>query len=326
MKLYQLVCSCCLFGCLMAACMKEDTPEATWKYEGPDPAIADGPSEAQKLCYALYQKYDFHVYYTLSGDDALRTGLGHAQYFKVQTYNSEAIPMKALDEDRAEKFLTLLTGFYALLPVDMVRSDMHKRKVLVRINPGNNRYYDEEWNKFYTNTNTEDWQGIIHYGFLDFEIDPEWPDFLPDEVLETNLKGVLRSVCYEFFRGLADTRYKGIPLPDRFVDVSKGCYYLDGGVSDPCIDLVSKRFTRAKGWRDGFVSVFGALAYTGDVLPDWGSYVAWVLTEPLTDRQAICEQYPKVKEKYDLVMAYYKKWWSIDLEKLSEQVQALTID
>ena len=57
MSLYKMICYCCLIWGTMA-CTKEDTPEAMWEYTGPVPAILDGPSQAQKMCYALYQKYD----------------------------------------------------------------------------------------------------------------------------------------------------------------------------------------------------------------------------------------------------------------------------
>ena len=57
----------------IAACNDESRLSPEFEYTGPIPAIADGPSEAQKICYDLYQKYDHNVYYTLSGDEALRT-------------------------------------------------------------------------------------------------------------------------------------------------------------------------------------------------------------------------------------------------------------
>ena len=52
MSLYKMICYCCLIWGTMA-CTKEDTPEAMWEYTGPVPAILDGPSQAQKMCYAL---------------------------------------------------------------------------------------------------------------------------------------------------------------------------------------------------------------------------------------------------------------------------------
>ena len=63
----------------IAACNDESRLSPEFEYTGPIPEIADGPSEAQKICYDLYQKYDHNVYYTLSGDEALRTNVGQTQ-------------------------------------------------------------------------------------------------------------------------------------------------------------------------------------------------------------------------------------------------------
>ena len=43
----------------------------------------------------------------------------------ITANNPEAIPMQAADEAVAEKFLTLLTGFFALLPDEMVSSGLY---------------------------------------------------------------------------------------------------------------------------------------------------------------------------------------------------------
>ena len=145
MSLYKMICYCCLIWGTMA-CTKEDTPEAMWEYTGPVPAILDGPSQAQKMCYALYQKYDLHIYYNLSGEEALKTEVGYTQVNGITANNPEAIPMQAADAAVAEKFLTLLTGFFALLPDEMVSSGLYRRQVLVKINPGNNKYKDENGN------------------------------------------------------------------------------------------------------------------------------------------------------------------------------------
>ena len=166
MSLYKMICYCCLIWGTMA-CTKEDTPEAMWEYTGPVPAILDGPSQAQKMCYALYQKYDLHIYYNLSGEEALKTEVGYTQVNGITANNPEAIPMQAADEAVAEKFLTLLTGFFALLPDEMVSSGLYRRQVLVKINPGNNKYKDENGNRIFSNTKTEEMQGILYYGYLD---------------------------------------------------------------------------------------------------------------------------------------------------------------
>lgn len=161
---------------------QEDTPEAMWEYTGPVPAILDGPSQAQKMCYALYQKYDLHIYYNLSGEEALKTEVGYTQVNGITANNPEAIPMQAADEAVAEKFLTLLTGFFALLPDEMVSSGLYRRQVLVKINPGNNKYKDENGNRIFSNTKTEEMQGILYYGYLDNSQDT-------DDKFTDNLKG-----------------------------------------------------------------------------------------------------------------------------------------
>ena len=46
-----------LFGLLaVGTACSEDSLSPEYEYNGPIPAIADGPSEAQKICYELYQK------------------------------------------------------------------------------------------------------------------------------------------------------------------------------------------------------------------------------------------------------------------------------
>ena len=116
-----------------SACNESDlTPE--FIYNGPIPAIADGPSEAQKICYELYQKYDHHVYYTLSGDDALRTNVGTTQTNMIEYNYPDALPLEAADEDTAGAFLKLFRDFYAALPEAIVKTTVIKRQVLIKEN------------------------------------------------------------------------------------------------------------------------------------------------------------------------------------------------
>ena len=58
-----------------------------WQYKGPVPEIKDGPTEAHKMCYALYQKYDLHVYWDIAGEDALKTDQGVVAEYNI-TYNN----------------------------------------------------------------------------------------------------------------------------------------------------------------------------------------------------------------------------------------------
>ena len=59
----------CGLAALCCACSEDDLT-GEWSYSGPIPAFKDGPTEADKGCYALYQKYDVHVYWQLEGDAA----------------------------------------------------------------------------------------------------------------------------------------------------------------------------------------------------------------------------------------------------------------
>lgn len=322
-NIYKLLFGCLLFTCLMA-CTKKDTPEPLWKYAGPVPEIIDGPAMAQKMCYALWQKYDVHVYYNLSGEEALKTEVGQTQINGIIYNNAAAIPIQAADEIVAEKFLELLTGFFSLLPDDMVSHGLHRRHVLVKINPGkNNRYKDAAGNTFFVNTYTEDQQGIIYYGYLNDEEDT-------DDKFISDLTGWKWNICYEFFGGLSYTPYKGIALPERFSAVSKKLYVSENAVEDKDNKVEScikgDVFNRDLGKLYGFVSPFGAMANSDFAYADWKSFVAWILTESLSERQTDLEKYPKVLEKYKLVLKYYQDYYKLDMEKVAAGWQEIKIN
>ena len=132
-----------VFGLLVTgtAC-HEDSLSAEYEYNGPIPEITNGPSEAQKICYDLYQKYDYHVYYTLSGDDALRTDVGQTQTGMLWYLPEDALPLEAGDEATSESFLTLLRLFYNALPVETAKTSVIKRQVLVKINLWNDELFN----------------------------------------------------------------------------------------------------------------------------------------------------------------------------------------
>lgn len=316
-EIYKIITGCLLFTCLMA-CTKEDTPEPLWKYRGPVPEITNGPAEAQKMCYAIWQKYDVHVYYNLSGDDALKTEVYYTQENAIIANNAAAIPMQAADEVVAEKFLKLLTGFFSLLPDDLVGKGVHRRHVLVKINPGYRKYKDKEGNIYFSNTHTEDQQGIIHYGYLNNEEDT-------DDKFESNLTGWKWGICYEFFRALSYTRYKGIALPERFCAISKGLYISEND-SGKDVCMSGFVFDPMLGKKCGFVSPWGAKASSTNAYADWGSYVAWILTVPLAERQVDLATWPKMSEKYALVLKYYQDYYQLDMEKIAAQWQAIKIN
>ena len=80
------------------------------------------------------------------------------------------------------------------------------------------------------------------------------------------------------------------------------------------------------GKKCGFISPFGARASSDSPYGDWASYVAWILTVPLTDRQADLVAWPKIREKYELVLKYYQNLYELDMEKLAVKWQAVQIN
>ena len=297
----------------LANCAKEKTPEAAWRYPGPFPAITNGPSNAQKLCYELYQKYDLHVYYNLSGDEALRSDVGN---FQTASMANSASPCQASDEDSGERFLKLLKGFLSLLPDQMASSGPHRRHVLVKINPTlTAQYVDELGNPYLACTANEDGVGILLYGYLASDNDT-------NNTLFSNVEGWKWNICYQFFRGsVTSLRRESVPEDFEIVcaqsDYRNAAYYTSS----------SGTFNRANAKSYGFVHPFGALSATAParVFYDWGSYVAWILTTPYTERSADIEAYPRIKTRYNAVMEYYKTTFNIDLETISTQYRALSI-
>lgn len=82
----------------------------------------------------MYQKYDHNVYYTLSGDEALRTNVGQTQINMLYYLPESAWPLEAADEVTAEAFLKLLKSFYDALPEEIVKTTVIKRQVLIKVN------------------------------------------------------------------------------------------------------------------------------------------------------------------------------------------------
>lgn len=92
------------------------------------------------------------------------------------------------------------------------------------------------------------------------------------------------------------TTYKGIPLPERFGAISKGLYYYENETDeDVCLDY-SNNYNREIGKKCGFVSPFGASAYSDFAYADWASFVAWILTEDKTEREADMKKWSRLQE------------------------------
>lgn len=307
---------------LAIGCNKEDDPVPQWKYLPPVPEITDGPSQAQKMCYNLYQKFDLRVYYNLSGDTALRTDVGNTQTSLIRYYNAAAIPMQAADEVTAEKFLRLLTRFFALLPDGIVQKGLHRRHILVKVNPGNNRFLDELRNSYWMNIYSEDMQAIVYYGYLSNNNDT-------DDKFLSHFQDWKWGITYSFLRGLASSVFKPVTLPKDFGTVSKGLYYDENKTAvDVCMKYSGGWyiFDRNIGKKCGLVHPWGAMASSKSPLDDWGTIATWIMMTSQDERMGDMVAYPRLKQKCDLVIHFYKVNYGIDLETLAIQWQAVNFD
>lgn len=308
---------------ILAGCGGDDKIEPKWEYGGPIPEILDGPSAAQKMCYQLYTKYDLHVYYTLSAGDAAQTPLGVIQSSKISAANPQALPFVAASEESAEIFLKMLTGFYSVLPDELVSACLYRRQILVKVNPTRRNKIKDQSGKFYpTFSHTEDQKGIIVFGYMDKNEDEANNNTLIDYPNDWKWE-----ICYQFFRGqVYETQKKNVDFPNTFEPVSKGLYMYDFQAPPELAIYVRGSYVVSAGKECGFVHPFGGLnSWTGTPYADWGTYAAWIMTVPYEERSVDIEKWPRIKTKYEIVMDYYKKKFNVDLEKVGVEYRNLVI-
>lgn len=306
---------------LGSACHDDEqnlSPE--FDYAGPYPAITEGTSEAQKICYDLYKKYDYHVYYTLSGEDALLTDLGYiinGFWFAGNPY------LEAGDEAISTSFLKLLKAFYDALPEELVKTSVMKRQVLVKANVWNDElsnYYGLYFPDFYSIGGIEEstMQGIVYWGEMDDGIEPQ------PEIWKY-------SICLSFFRTRSSTFVNStLPLPKDFSQVSLGSYY--GEITDN--EELAKALASVFDWESyepadgymeylfekGFIEPFDFIYCTSKKFQtdEMATFATWIACNSLADRQKILDTYPLVKKKCDITVKYYKDNFNVDLEAFSK--------
>ena len=305
------------------ACHDEDSLKSEYEYDGPIPAIADGPSEAQKLCYSLYQKYDLHTYYTLAGDEALRTPVGWTQTamfeYYAEYYNPDIYPMQAADEMTSESFLKLMIKFLDLLPEDLAKS-ISKRHVVVKCNLVQDDYY-LPWPLTIAYTD-EAQQGIIYWGDMTDEIGEQldlWKYSITSAYFETRTSTYFHNY---------------LPVPSEFANVSAGKYLYDYTTDEEQSEVFDNLFTEDGDLNmdflmsNGFVDPFGMIKSGSDKYQflDMTTYATWIVNNPLEERQNALDNYPLVKLKYDLTIKYYKENLKLDLETFGKSWLTVTID
>lgn len=78
----------------------------------------------------------------------------------------------------------------------------------------------------------------------------------------------------------------------------------------------------------GFVDPYPFFMLQSNYMPneDMATYAAWIVCNPLEERQEILDNYPLVKKRYDLTLEYYKKNLGVDLEEFCEFWVNVTIE
>ncbi len=308
------------------SCQDEGTLSPEFTYTGPIPEISQGNTEAQKICYELYKDYDLHVYYTLSGDDALRSDVGKIQTLDIEKADETkelylvefeidlgpaALPMQSGDEVTATSFLKLLKIFYNTLPEKMAKTSTLKRHVLVKVVPVFSKLFDAAGVDHYTLiAYSEAMQGIVYYGGMD---DEAWND-------EFTWK---HNIAYEYFKGMVDHYYKEVSIATEFGLISEELYASDQGdyYAENIMDWDMFEVDEDQLMEWGFVDADAYLAgSTKDKMytEDLASYLAWIACLPLSERQDYLDNYPLVKAKYELAVKYMKENYNMDMEALSK--------
>lgn len=310
-----------LFGMLTAgtACHDDENLSPEFKYTGPYPEIVEGTTEAQKICYDLYKKYDHHTYYTLSGDDALRTNLGTVWAENNFWYLwDDPFPLEAGDEETSTSFLKLLRSFYDNLPEELAKSIVIKRQILIKANLWNDEltnsfgfYFPESYAIGYIDD--APLQGYVYWGDMDDDIG------IQPEVWKS-------SIFLSFFRTRGNNlRDPNLPEPKEFVQVSAGRYLYEIPEEQQEEEIENiydlDYYEPAEGYMEylmgnGFISPFGFLYCTTKEFQsdEMATYATWIACNSLEDRQEILNTYPLVKKKYDLTVKYYKHILKLNLE------------
>ncbi len=306
---------------LAVGCIKELQPVGEYKYDGPVPPINKGTTTASQLCYELYQEYDYHVYYTLAGDEALITPLTVTYDYSIIMNNSAAIPMKAADETPAEKFLSKLKAIYTLFPKELVKTNMYKRQVLVKVNPGKITRKDTDGNFFYTNAFAERNAGTIYFGDLDSSLE------------SLNYGGWKESIIYSFLYGITyprvtkdiDMHGKKITYPRELILVSKLFYRNDNADAYYLCFDVSGNYKRDVGYSYGFVHPDGAEASAVAPHNDIISVATWFLTKPRTIIDSVLGDPSNrlLKTKIEVIKEFYQKNFSINLDSIRDSVSTI---
>lgn len=297
-----------MIATIVASCSKEKV-NGDFTYGGPVPAITEGSTEAQHICFYLYKEYDLHTYYTLEGDNALYTPLGSVSVNDFISNNPDALPIKSGVEDKVTNLLNQMKLVYSLFPPELISRTTLKRQVLVNVNPLRNNYQSTAGEKYYDNVLYQLEKGVAFFGDLNNES-------------TASIGDIRYNILRNIMRGILSRSYSGITPPSQFSEVSK-LYYRSDDNYNLCFDE-SNRYDVGKGYEYGFVSRNGAscssIKYNDE---DLVSYIVWIIATPIEKREQLFELYNRVYLKYSFALSFINNKFNINLEQISSAYNKL---
>lgn len=286
---------------LMCACRKEDDKLiADFEAPGPFPAIEPGTTEASQIRFDIYEDYDIHIYYELSGEEAMTTPNGRIQSNALKnTYVTKA------DEDRAVIFMKLMREMFDMFSNnrDILK---HRRYVLVSdlgLTTTADMYYSFGYNLDFRS----EYNGSYVLGSV-------------NDTKEFDLVLTKECLLYTFW-GSSTFNYNYF-IPDNFKGLSAGNYYDD--LSDIGSTIIrydysvwANKYYEDEAIAAGFVHPYGTYAYANNPHQDWLSYVVWIISRPKAERDVLLATNSIFQRKYDIVVAYMLESYGMDMEALS---------
>ncbi len=290
------------FLVLFCACSKEEDLTADFEATGPYPEIVLGDTEASQIRYGIYEDYDIHIYYELSGEEAMTTPNGRIQSNALKnTYVTRA------DESRAVIFLKLMREMFDFFS-DNREIQKYRRYVLISdlgATTTADKYYSYGYNlDFYSETRGWYVLGSVN-DTKDFDL------FLTKECL-----------LYTFFGSTFNYYFS---VPENFKGLSAGNYYDElSEEGDPIIR--SSVYHEDEAIAAGFIHPYGTYAYADYPYQDWASYVVWIISRPKAERDPLLTTNSIIQKKYDIIVAYMLENYGMDMEAVSTAWQSIGTD
>ena len=301
-KLFSII----IITALFFACQKDETLVADLEAPGEYPEIVEGTSEISQIRYGIFQDYDIHIYYEYSGETAVTTNNG-----RIQTNALKTPDVTKADEERALVFIKLMRSLFDLFSDnrDILK---HRRYVMIKdlgaTTTADDYYYFGYNIDFYSEENGSYVLGSVN------------------NTKEFDLQLTKECLLYSFFASTFSSRH--FTCPENFIGLSSGNYYDELTSSTRFIrfdwnTLFRNIYYEEEAIASGFVHPYGTFSFADNPRQDFTSYIVWIISRTKTERETLLETNSIVKAKYDIVLAFMKKNYNMNLEELSVSWQLI---